>query len=54
MTRFEYLWWWLTGKVPKRFGNRVRIGYYYDRYYNPITKERWAFDKQQGKMLKDD
>jgi hypothetical protein len=54
MNRFEWFWWWLTRKIPKRFGKRIRVGYFYDRYYNKDTKETWAFDKQAGKMLPDD
>lgn len=51
MNRFEYIWWWITNRFPKRFGNRVRSGKYYDRFYNPKTKKKYLLDKLNGKVI---
>jgi hypothetical protein len=51
MTRFEFFWWWLTGRVPVRFGKLVKIGKWYDSYHNSDTNQSWAFEKDTGTFL---
>ena len=54
MNIFEWLLWYLTGSVPKRYGHRVRMGYYYDTYHDKGTGKYWLLEKKTGRMLERD
>lgn len=51
MTWFERFLYFLNGNVPKKYGKRIRIGLYYDTYYNKETEETWVFEKSTCQFL---
>ena len=45
LSKIEYLIYVITGKLPKKFGVRVKEGIWYDTYHNKHTGETFAFEK---------
>ena len=54
MNIFERLLWHWFGNVPKKYGRRVRMGYYYDTYHDKGTGKYWLLEKKTGRMLERD